>query len=565
MSIAVCEPPVSADALLPHRVPDDTYIPEHSRSELFIGFAAFLASFLYLYLFRSYTWMDPDEGIILQGAQRILDGQVLYRDFFSFFTPGSYYLVALVLRVFGNSYVVAHTALAVIGAGYAPITYFLARRVCSRDASLLVTGLMTTTTLPLRFLVLHNWDSTLWACLGLYCSVRLLESPGNKWAFAAASFASLTALTEQSKGAGLVAGVGLGFGIIIFSGRYPGLFTRQRVGAIAAGLVWPFLITFSYFASQHAIIPMLSGWLWPLQHYSTANRVPYGYLDLHDEVRDFIFYSGSLDQRVLRVMSFSGPLLIPFLPLFGLALLIRLLFRVVRTMTLEPACAYYILVSASMSGLLLFSVVLVRADHMHLIHLQPIFFLVLAWMMDGKDIRGRVFAKVAPLLGFCIAISLIVMAGGLLLRAYTDHTIDTRRGAVTGRGNDTIEQYVQARVKEGERMFVYPYDPIYYYLTGTNSPTRYEYYQPGMHTKEQAQEILNEISTHPVRVVLYDPYFSDHALTSWPNTPASAFAYDPIGDYIMREYRLCAIIPSRLPSEVGWKFWFMVRKGTACP
>src|ERR1700739_4225813 len=93
--------------------------PEDSDSERYIALAIFVSSLLYLCLFRSYTWGDPDEGIILQGAQRILDGQVLYRDFFSFFTPGSYYLFALVFRVFGNSYVVAHTALAVIGAGYA--------------------------------------------------------------------------------------------------------------------------------------------------------------------------------------------------------------------------------------------------------------------------------------------------------------------------------------------------------------------------------------------------------------------------------------------------------------
>ena len=36
---------------------------------------------------------------------------------------------------------------------------------------------MTLTTLPYRFEVLHNWDSTLWACLAVYCAVRWLESP----------------------------------------------------------------------------------------------------------------------------------------------------------------------------------------------------------------------------------------------------------------------------------------------------------------------------------------------------------------------------------------------------
>src|ERR1044071_7922609 len=172
--------------------PDDTVgPPESSRLERLIAAALFVVSFLYLCLFRRATWIDLDEGIILQGAQRILDGQVLYRDFFSFFTPGSYYLLALVFRVFGDSYLVAHTLLAVVGAGFSPVTYLLSRRVCGRQTSLLVTGLMTITALPLRFVILHNWDSTLLVCLALYCAVRLLESSSTKWAFSAASFASL--------------------------------------------------------------------------------------------------------------------------------------------------------------------------------------------------------------------------------------------------------------------------------------------------------------------------------------------------------------------------------------
>src|ERR1700687_2839592 len=114
------------------RAPDPgTYWPERSRSERYLALAIFLLSFLYLCIFRRATWIDLDEGIILQGAQRILDGQVLYRDFFSFFTPGSYYLLALVFRVFGDSYLVAHTTLAFLGAAVSSITYLLVPRALS--------------------------------------------------------------------------------------------------------------------------------------------------------------------------------------------------------------------------------------------------------------------------------------------------------------------------------------------------------------------------------------------------------------------------------------------------
>ena len=543
------------------RVPDaGTYLPERSRPEQYLALAIFLLSFLYLYVLRRYTWIDPDEGIILQGAQRILDGQVLYRDFFSFFTPGSYYLFALVFRVFGDSYLVAHTALAFVGAAFSPITYLLARRVSSRQASLLVTGLMTATALPWRFVVIHNWDSTLWACLALYCAVRLLESPSVKWAFAAASFVSLTALFEQSKGAGLLLGLGTGFVIIIFGSRqskvYAGLFTRDRLIAIVVGLAWPFLVTVVYFASRHALTTMLASWFWPLQHYSVANRVPYGYDNMTGEARHRIFDAGSPGLRLFAMLVFSARSWVPFLPLFGVALLIRLTSRRWRRISVGPEWAYYVLVSATISGLLL-SIVIARADYLHFIFLQPVFFLALAWLLDGRSIRSRLFTRIAPVVGFCASMSLLALAAHLLFQTRADRSVVTRRGTVTMQTKDTAIEYVQAHVAPGERILIYPYQSSYYYLTQTYSPTRFDFYQPGMHTDQQLQEMLAEFSAHPTRVVLYEPAFAGHIHEAWPNTPPGAFARDAMADYIMSEYRGCMTLSSQI--------LFMVRRDLACP
>src|SRR6476660_410974 len=178
--------------------------PELDPRDRAIAVAIFVLTLAYLWLFRRYTSMEPDEGIVLEGAQRILCGQVLYRDFFSYFTPGSYYFLALLFKVFGNSFLVARPALVFFGGIYSVISYLLARRVCSRGIALWVAAVVTLTTIPYRFEVLHNWDSTLWACLAVYGAVRWLESPHWKWAFATGSLASLTFLFEQSKGAGLI-------------------------------------------------------------------------------------------------------------------------------------------------------------------------------------------------------------------------------------------------------------------------------------------------------------------------------------------------------------------------
>src|ERR1041385_7062738 len=107
VKIAIAEREIETSVPMPEPTDAMSGSPEALRSERLIRISIFGLSSLYLCLFRRATWIDLDEGIILQGAQRILDGQVLYRDFFSFFTPGSYYLLALVFRVFGASYLVS--------------------------------------------------------------------------------------------------------------------------------------------------------------------------------------------------------------------------------------------------------------------------------------------------------------------------------------------------------------------------------------------------------------------------------------------------------------------------
>ena len=53
------------------------------------------------------AWMDAtvgtyDEGLVLVGADRVLRGDMPYRDFWTLYGPGSYYLLAGLFRLFGE-------------------------------------------------------------------------------------------------------------------------------------------------------------------------------------------------------------------------------------------------------------------------------------------------------------------------------------------------------------------------------------------------------------------------------------------------------------------------------
>jgi 4-amino-4-deoxy-L-arabinose transferase-like glycosyltransferase len=526
-----------------------------------IAAVIFVLTLVYLWFFRRYTSIEPDEGIVLQGAQRILRGEMLYRDFFSYFTPGSYYFLALLFKVFGSSFLVARTPLVFFGGIYSAVAYLLARRVCSRGSALFVAGLVTLTTLPYRFEVLHNWDSTLWACLAVYCAVRWLESPQCRWAFATGSLASLTFLCEQSKGAGLVIGLGAGLVAITLRDRQRTLWKGTPRLGLVVGLAWPFLPTMAYFGAQHSLLVMLADWFWPLHHYSLANHVPYGYQNWSGSTRHLLFGSGSLTVRLVTMAAISPCFLVPALPLVAVGLLVYWTVQMWRGSEPRAIGAHYVLICAALSGLLL-SVVIGRADIIHFMYLMPLFCPVLGWMIDGRDIPGRLFRKVKPFFITYAVIAFLLFATPLFLRALNARSqVQTRRGVVNVPAHDTVVEYVQAHVAAGEKILVYPYLPLYYYLTDTFSPTRYEYFQPGMHTPQQAQEMLAELGGARVPVVLFEASFWEKIPTSWPGTPLTAIVRDPVADYIQREYRACTILNS--PAE--WRFLFMVRKDLACP
>jgi 4-amino-4-deoxy-L-arabinose transferase-like glycosyltransferase len=534
--------------------------PETGALERFLPSLIFLSCLAYLYIFRRYSGIEPDEGIVLQGAERVLAGQLPYRDFFSFYTPGSFYLIAGLFRVFGDSFAVARISLAVVGAICSVLTYVLARRVCSWGIALFAAVLATTAGTAFRFLVLHNPYSTLGSCLCVYAAVRFLETRKSVWAFATTSLASLTFLIEQSKGGGLYLGLALGFVILWIVDR--SLVPSQSALFLAAiGVLWPMATTFAYFGGHHSANVMVQSWLWPLHHYSQANHVPYGYQNWSDHTRDVIFHTGSIWLRVLKITMISPGLFIPILPLMALGLLGYWTVRL-RSQSHDFAEArYYVLVCAVLTGLLA-SVVIGRADILHFMYLAPLWYVVLAWILGGRAVvSGKALnALRVPLVAFVtVSFGLLSMAVLFSTTGAKKH-IDTRRGVIVTSAKETVIEYVQAHVGPRSGLLVYPYLPLYNYLTETHSPAGYDYFQPGMNTPEQAGEIIDSLKTSHAPI-LFESDFAEKIAGTWPGTSMSAIVKDPVSDYIAANYRICKV----LSSADNWRFQFMVKTETRCP
>ena len=550
-----------ADAAQQQERADGCFFPERSSRDRWIALLLFIASCSYLRLFYDYTNLSADEGIVLQGAQRILQGQVLYRDFFSFFTPGSYYWMALLFKIWGSSILVGRTALMIYGGVFSVLTFMLARRVCSRSTALLAAYIVTLTCLPYRFMVLHNWDSTVLAYLTVYGAVLFIEQGHWVWALGTGSFAALTFLFEHSKGASLVLGLFVGFAVIVVRGRHDGLFGARQAVGFAAGLAWPFVMTGGYFLAKHSATAMLTDWVWPLFHYSDVNRLPYGYVLFSTADRAGSF-AGSWIYRLLLLFVMGPCILLPVLPIITVGIMIWFALKPPRKGVAQDKWAYGVLVSAALSGLLFSTLLTRRPDFTHLNYLAPLFYLVIAWVLDGFNLPSRLWHSIKPFFALGVFLSFTAFGMAMLwgpLGAH--HELRTARGTLrTGVPNDALE-YVQARVTPGERILVYPYQPLFYYLTGTFSPTRFDFLQPGMHTADQVRESLREFVADRTRVVLSITSFRDEIYLVWPNTPSEVVAAsDPVIDFIAGNYRQC----SALAANSFWRFSLMVRKDTSC-
>jgi hypothetical protein len=537
---------------------DSAYcVPERFFQDRYLALLVFTAAGLYLQFFKSYTTLHSDEGIVLEGAERILRGQVLYRDFFSFFTPGSYYWTAFLMRVFGNSILAPRTALMIYGGLFSMLGYLLARRVSSRPASLLAVGMGMVVSLPYSFYVQHSWDSSLLALLSIYCAVRMLESSGSGWTFGTASFTALTVLFEHSRGGGLVLGLAIGFGFLML--RKTWKVSLKQLLALTVGFVWPFVLTCAYFGSKHALGAMADDWIWPLQHYSAVNRVSYGYLHLSSAQWNAL-HAGSWLWRVFAFFVISPVVMIALLPFLTFGILAWQALRFHQGEQ-RPRSAYYVLMGAGLLGLWL-PVAILRADLAHLVYLMPLFAIAGAWILDGRDIPLKALRISRPVLVWYLVGSFAAFGLALFLNAAgAKNVLSTRRGLLKSADTDSAIPYIQAHVPPGQNLFVYPYQPLYYYLTATSNPTGFDFLQPGLHTAEQFHQMLTELEKQQTNVVIFTPSFRDFIAVSWPDTPLSVIAAkDPVAEYLLQHYRVCQVMNSG-PAI----YWFMLRMNQPCP
>src|SRR4029079_11121001 len=108
--------------------------PPRTRSHMWLALVAITTALVCMPFLRAIFWIH-DEGVLLQGADRILHGSRLYTDFFEFLPPGGFAITAMWFSITDISFLSARILAVLTIVGVACFTY-LACRLASKNAPL---------------------------------------------------------------------------------------------------------------------------------------------------------------------------------------------------------------------------------------------------------------------------------------------------------------------------------------------------------------------------------------------------------------------------------------------
>jgi len=135
-----------------------------------------LIAAVYLFPLMRILMQGTDEGELIDGAVRIVHGQVFARDFLEVMGPGTFYWLAFFFKLFGVTFLATRICLFLTSLGTAFLMYFLSRRLCVRHAALpcaLLAGVYFGVLWPA---ISHHADSNFFALISIVCVVLWQEN-----------------------------------------------------------------------------------------------------------------------------------------------------------------------------------------------------------------------------------------------------------------------------------------------------------------------------------------------------------------------------------------------------
>jgi 4-amino-4-deoxy-L-arabinose transferase-like glycosyltransferase len=528
-----------------------------------------------------------DEGSQVAQASRILHGDLIYRDFITVVTPGSYYTVVWLFRAFGADLMVLRWAIVALAIGILLATMAVARHLVSWPFAAASAMLAIVWAWFLVTPNLYSWQAMFFALTALLCYLRYARTSNLRWLLGAGVAVGAAILVKQNTG--VYAAVALFLTIwlsqVFEQNQRHGRSHRVRAGMfLTAGICAAVVPAVALLILAGAGPYLYENWFYyPQAVYPKGLSLPYPPFypllpaphlqTLSDVVPALV--AGRIPEPSVYEVWITFVLYLPLLvyPFAAVALGV-LMVRWYRTRNMDAAREGHVLLAIALFGAFTFLQAWPRSDVSHILFgMAPAFILlgylsfcvrrglayVLARWRNTIALRRRSAIGSGPVvLRFVVGVILTAVTllpqAALLWNGYkrTDFTyinynaplhVERARGIFTSPEDaqqiDQVTEYITTHTAPHEPIFVVPWAAGFYFLADRPNPTRFDlllYEDP-----EAYPCLIATLDRSRPKYVIYGyvwdvdgKHFSDYAR--------------PVADYIRTRYRVEATV-------LGYEIW----------
>lgn len=431
-----------------------------------------------------------DEGVFVYEAARILDGDVPYRDFFEMVTPGAWYLLALLYRMFGVDMATARGLMAAVQ-GFIVLAVFTACRRLGVRAGLSAGAAVfhMAAGYPTLTYASPHWISTLVTLAALHVAIGYRRAVARRVSFVLGMLGGCAIGVQQQKGVWLLVGLAC---FVALREAMEGGDGRARRGLSHIGVL--------VFGAALVLAP---GTLYLL--VAAGPRPLFQSLVLFPLTGYRSFHTGmtwGISNPLLPTYQ-PFPLFMKWQPLVLPLVAARAWLGRRRGEADAAARAVLLLVFCVFSVL----GILYNPGYTHLAMVAPLFWIAAAELTEWT-LRCAVSRRVARPLGWLLSCVVLVVSLRQIRESYEVrrrmYTVraDTAFGAIDFMNRSEVAQLEALtelmRGAGNEDLFIYPHHAAAYLITGTRNPTRFQLLLPRYNTPEQVAEVIDALEAKQV-------------------------------------------------------------------
>ncbi len=498
--------------------------------------------------------IQADESIYIYGALEMMKGKLIYRDFWVFYPPGIFLLVAWAFALLGKSLFSIRLLLIIWASVTTGLLYLFGRTFMSRFYAVASCLLFIAFGVNLWPVFGHHWTSTFAVIAAALCMAYYLLEGKTSYLASSGLFTGMALLLQMHKGIPMFTGGLFLLALQAFSARKAGdsfqrSFLKPAILYSAASLL--FLLLTILFLARSGLLK--DAWraaiVFPSNELAgIANPnygAPYGAysIDLLNRATQYLeapFVNAVLVRAAYFIIAFAAPLSALLVPAISL---IKRKTVATKDFTL-PFCA-------SIAALSCFAASLGRPDFHHLLTALPPALVTLSYCISSLAIpkRGLRHLGAATMGAVFVPAGWIGLATVLFALNMEVVNLDSPLGFLSfpGRPAQTalslspIEKlllYVEQNTNPEEKIFVMPSSPFLYYLTGRENATRFPMLMSSLNDKDQMDEVIDELQREKPRIVILDP------MSNWgqykialPYANMQDFQRNSLLKYIRANYR----------------------------